>query len=88
MQYQIVHDERGLSVSVVLRPDAPADTPARVAAALARRLADTGAIPPAITVTPVTHINHGGGQSAKFSVVKSLLRRRAPTASIAERPTR
>jgi phenylacetate-coenzyme A ligase PaaK-like adenylate-forming protein len=79
VQYQIVHDERGFSASVVLRPDAPLDTPGRLQAALARQLAETGAIPPPITVTPVMHIEREGGHSGKFAVVKSLLRpRQAP----------
>jgi phenylacetate-CoA ligase len=42
-QYQVVHDRAGLKVAVVLREQAPADTPARVRAALARELRDAGA---------------------------------------------
>jgi phenylacetate-coenzyme A ligase PaaK-like adenylate-forming protein len=78
VQYQIVHDERGFSASVVLRPDAPLDTARRVQVALVRRLAEAGAIAPPITVTPVMHIDHEGGHAGKFAVVKSLLR---PSAS-------
>jgi len=87
VQYQVVHDERGLSASIVLRPDAPLDTPQRLHTALARRLADTGAIPPPITVTPVVHIDREGGLSGKFAVVKSL-GRRSRDGSAAERRAR
>jgi phenylacetate-coenzyme A ligase PaaK-like adenylate-forming protein len=73
VQYQVIHDEHGLSVPVVLRPSAPGDLPRRVAAALAQRLAQVGALPPPITVTPVTHIDHEGGIAAKFKIVKSRL---------------
>jgi phenylacetate-coenzyme A ligase PaaK-like adenylate-forming protein len=71
VQYQIVRDHSGLSVSVVLRPHAPADLTDRVRAALADRLAGAGAVPPPITVTPVAQIAREGGPSAKFAVVKS-----------------
>ena len=52
-QYQVVHDPAGLHVAVVLREEAPADTPARVRAALVRELRDAGAVPPPVEVTPV-----------------------------------
>jgi hypothetical protein len=39
--------------AVVMRESAPAETPARVRAALARELRDAGAVPPPIEVTPV-----------------------------------
>jgi phenylacetate-CoA ligase len=39
--------------AVVLREEAPADTPARVRAALAGALREAGAVPPPIGVTPV-----------------------------------
>jgi phenylacetate-CoA ligase len=71
LQYQVVHDQRGLSVWVVLRPSASARTPDQVRAALHDRLLSAGALPPPITVTPVTTIEREGGQAAKFKIVKS-----------------
>lgn len=56
-QYQVAHGPDGLRVAVVLRETAPADTPARVRAALARELRDAGAVPPRIEVTPVPRID-------------------------------
>jgi hypothetical protein len=79
VQYQVVQDERGLSVSTVLRPGAPDGLTQRVRAALADRLVAAGAVPPPITVTAVAGIAHDGGPSAKFTVVKSRLRSRPST---------
>jgi phenylacetate-CoA ligase len=76
VQYQVVHDERGLSVSTVLRPGAPADLTHRVRAALADRLVAAGAVPPPITVTAVAGIERDGGSGAKFATVRSRLRSR------------
>jgi phenylacetate-CoA ligase len=70
-QYQVVHDPAGLHVAVVLREDAPADTPARVRAALAAELRDAGAVPPPIEVTPVPRIDRDPGHGAKFKLVRS-----------------
>jgi len=74
VQYQVVHDERGLSVSVVLRPGTPSDIAQRVRGALAHQLSDNGAVPPPIIVTPVPRIDRESGHSAKFTAVKSLQR--------------
>lgn len=79
VQYQVVHDERGLSVAAVLRPGAPADLTHRVRAALAERLVQAGAVPPPITVTAVAGIARDDGPSAKFAVVRSRLRSRSRT---------
>jgi phenylacetate-coenzyme A ligase PaaK-like adenylate-forming protein len=79
VQYQVVHDERGLSVSTVLRPGAPADLTHRVHAALADRLVAAGAVPPPITVTAVAGIDRDGGSGAKFATVRSRLRSRPST---------
>jgi phenylacetate-coenzyme A ligase PaaK-like adenylate-forming protein len=72
VQYQIVQHDRSLSVSVLLRPAAPADTTARISAALTAGLAGAGAVPPPINVTPVARIEHDGEHSGKFTVVRSL----------------
>jgi phenylacetate-CoA ligase len=74
-QYQVVHDLAGLRVAVVLRDQAPADTPARVRAALVRELRDAGAVPPPIEVTPVPEIERDPGHGAKFKLVRSVVPR-------------
>jgi phenylacetate-coenzyme A ligase PaaK-like adenylate-forming protein len=74
IQYQIVHDHGGLSVWVVLRPSAAPAITGQVRSALAAALRRARAAPPAITVTPVSGIDHEGGIAAKFAVVKSLAR--------------
>ena len=73
-QYQVVHDPAGLHVAVVLREHAPADTPARIRAALARELRDAGAVPPPIQVTPVPEIERDPGHGAKFKLIQTSVR--------------
>jgi phenylacetate-CoA ligase len=70
-QYQVAHGPGGLRVAVVLRGTAPADTPARVRAALARELRDAGAVPPPIEVTSVPRIDRDPGHGAKLKLVTS-----------------
>jgi phenylacetate-CoA ligase len=72
-QYQVVHDPAGLHVAVVLRGEAPADTPARVRAALVRELRDAGAVPPPVQVTPVAGIDRDPGHGAKLKLVRSAV---------------
>ena len=55
----------------MLREDAPADTPARVGAALAGELRAAGAVPPPIEVTPVPGIERDPGHGAKLKLVRS-----------------
>ena len=74
-QYQVVLDLAGLRVAVVLRDRAPADTPARVRAALVRELRDAGAVPPPIEVTPVPEIERDPGHGAKLKLVRSVVPR-------------
>ena len=74
-QYQVVHDLAGLRVAVVLRDRAPAETPARVRAALVRELRDAGAVPPPIEVTPVPEIERDPGHGAKLKLVRSVVPR-------------
>lgn len=69
-QYQVVHDQAGLHVRVVLRPTAPADTPERVRAALVRELEAAGALPPPVEVLPVPAIARDAGHGAKFKLVQ------------------
>jgi hypothetical protein len=71
-QYQVVHDPAGLHVAVVLREDAPAGLPDRIAAALAGELRAAGAVPPPIQVTPVPAIGCDAGHGAKFKLVRSV----------------
>ena len=75
VQYQIVQDHAGLSVSVVLRPGAEPALTRRVREALASRLSSVGVLPPPITVTAVGHIDREDGPLPKYAVVKSLLPR-------------
>jgi phenylacetate-coenzyme A ligase PaaK-like adenylate-forming protein len=70
-QYQVVQSPAGLRVAVVLREQAPADTPARVRAALARELRDAGAVPPPIEVTPVPELHRDPGHGAKPKLIRS-----------------
>jgi hypothetical protein len=74
-QYQVVHVRAWLRVAVVLRPSAPADTPARVRDALARALAGAGAVPPPIEVAPVRESRRDPGHGAKFKLVRSTVPR-------------
>ena len=62
-------------MAVVLREDAPADTPARVREALARELRDAGAVPPPIQVTVVPGIDRDPGHGAKFKLIRSTVGR-------------
>ena len=70
-QDQVVHDQGGLRVALVLRDEAPADIPARVRAALARELRDAGAVPPPIEVFPGPVIDRDPGHGAKLKLVRS-----------------
>lgn len=73
VQYQIVHDHAGITVSLVLRPDAEPDLPARVREVLADQLRAAGVLPPPITVTVAPSIDRENGPLPKYAVVKSLL---------------
>lgn len=73
-QYQVLHDQAGLLVRVVLRASAPPDTPARVRAALTAELRAAGATPPAVRVVPVPEIRREGGHGAKLKLVQSTVR--------------
>jgi phenylacetate-coenzyme A ligase PaaK-like adenylate-forming protein len=74
LQYQVLHEAGGLSVSVVLRDGAGGHTVQRVRHVLAQRLADQGALPPSITVTPVRGIDREAGHAGKLKLIKSMLR--------------
>jgi phenylacetate-CoA ligase len=71
-QYQIVQHERRLEVRIVLQPAAPADTVARVGAALRNALEEGGAVSPPIDVVPVDAIEREPGHAAKLKLVKRL----------------
>lgn len=51
--HQVVLHRDALELRVVLGPGAPPDAPETIAAAVRAALADAGAVPPPITVTPV-----------------------------------
>jgi phenylacetate-coenzyme A ligase PaaK-like adenylate-forming protein len=71
-QYQVVHDQAGPHVAVVLRDAAPAALPDRITAALAGELRAAGAVPPPIEVTPVPAIGRDAGHGAKLKLVRNL----------------
>ncbi|HET6866789.1 MAG TPA: AMP-binding protein [Solirubrobacteraceae bacterium] len=70
-QYQIVREPRRLVVRVVLGAGSSVETPDRVSAGVRAALEEAGAIPPAITVEPVSAIEREPG-SAKIKLIKSL----------------
>ena len=76
-QYQIVHNQQGLQVRIVLHASAPADTPARVRAALQAALDDAGVGPLPIEVAPVAAIEREPGHAAKLKLVKAMTRRQS-----------
>jgi phenylacetate-coenzyme A ligase PaaK-like adenylate-forming protein len=71
LQYQVVHLPGRLTVRVVLRPDASAETADRVAAAVRGAVEDAGAVPPPIAVEPVAEIDREPG-TMKVKVIKTL----------------
>ena len=73
LQYQIVEDERRLTVRVVLRPGASDQTTARITDGLRAALADAGALVPPIEIEPVAEIEREPG-GAKLKLVKSVSR--------------
>jgi hypothetical protein len=73
VQYQIVQDQTGLTVSLVLRPGASQVLDELVRQALADRLAAAGVLPPPIVVTRVARIEPDSGPLRKYTVVRSLL---------------
>jgi len=73
-QYQVVHDQQGLRVLVVLASGASAEAcRAAVAQSLGESLAKLGVELPPIDVRVVDSIPREGGQAAKFKLVTSLL---------------
>ena len=69
-QYQIIHDESGLQVRVVLQPAASPETLVRVREALLRALDDIGALAPSIEVVPVASIEREA-HGSKLKLIKS-----------------
>jgi putative adenylate-forming enzyme len=74
-QYQVVHDDEGLLVRVVLKPSAPRDTPGRVRAAVLEALEAAGALAPPLDIQPVETIERESGHAAKFKLIKALASR-------------
>lgn len=72
VQYRILHDPAGLTVSVVLRPRAEPDVTGLIRDALASELRTAGVLPPQITVAAVSRIEPGDGPLAKSAVIQSL----------------
>lgn len=74
-QYQIVHDEQGIHVSVVLNVGAShEETVAAVRRRLGESLESAGVAPPPISVRVIPCIEREGGQAAKFKLIKSVAR--------------
>jgi phenylacetate-CoA ligase len=72
-QFQVLHDDFGIEVRVVLRKSAAPDALERVHSALLAELEAAGALPPPIHVKAVAEIEREPGPAAKFRVVKSAL---------------
>ena len=74
-EYQIVHDDQGLCVRVVLQPSASRNTLVRVGDALRTSLEAAGAVPPPVEVVAVASIERERGHAAKLKMIKSLVTR-------------
>lgn len=72
-EYQLVHDDRGLRVFVVLAADTPAATTDRLRDALADAIAAVGAVVPPISVERVEALQRESGIGAKFKLVRSTV---------------
>jgi phenylacetate-coenzyme A ligase PaaK-like adenylate-forming protein len=68
-QYQIVRDDSGLCVRLVLQPSAPRETTGRVWEAILAALHAAGAAPPPVRVTPVHEIPREPGHAAKLKLI-------------------
>jgi phenylacetate-coenzyme A ligase PaaK-like adenylate-forming protein len=74
-QYQLVYDERGLHVRVVLAADAAPDTTDRLRRSLAQVIITVGAVVPPLDVQQVAALEREPGIGAKFKLVKSSVAR-------------
>jgi phenylacetate-coenzyme A ligase PaaK-like adenylate-forming protein len=72
-QYQILHDQLGLHVRVVLSDGAEGTTPARLRQALVDAIEATGAVTPAVDVARVAALEREPGPAAKFKLIRSTL---------------
>jgi phenylacetate-CoA ligase len=72
-QFQVLHDEDGLTVRVVLRDGSAPGTVERVHSAFAAELEDAGALVPPVAVEPVAELEREPGPAAKFRLVKSTV---------------
>jgi phenylacetate-CoA ligase len=77
-QFQILHDESGITVHAVLRDPAAVDVLQHVRAALVEALEEAGAVPPRVRVEAVTEIEREPGPAAKFRIVKSSVAGKRP----------
>lgn len=73
-QYQLVQDDGGIHVRIVLREDAPVDLALRIRAQLAEAIEAAGAVAPTMRVETVAGIEREPGNGAKLRLVKSLVR--------------
>lgn len=70
-QFQILHDESGITVHAVLRDPQGTDVLAQVRARLIAALEQAGAVPPPVRVEAVPELEREPGPAAKFRIVKS-----------------
>jgi phenylacetate-CoA ligase len=69
-QFQFGSDERGLSLEVVLRPDAQTGIANALRAALVRELESAGAVAPPVRVEAVARIVRDAGPGAKVKLFR------------------
>jgi phenylacetate-coenzyme A ligase PaaK-like adenylate-forming protein len=72
-QYRVVHDDSGLHLELVLRPDAPPDSPGRVADGLRDALNGLGA-DAEVTARRVERLERAPGPAGKLKLVESRAR--------------
>jgi hypothetical protein len=71
-QCQVTGDERGLAVTIVVRPGAdPVAVARKVDDALRQELVGAGALPPPISVTPARAIERDPGSGGKLKLIRS-----------------
>jgi phenylacetate-CoA ligase len=78
-EYQLVHDEHGLHVRIVMAADARVATVDRLRRSLADAITAAGAVVPPITIDQVEALQREPGIGAKFRLVTSTVPRGGPT---------
>jgi phenylacetate-coenzyme A ligase PaaK-like adenylate-forming protein len=73
LQFQVLHDESGITARVVLRNSVPLDTLDRVRSALLAQFEAADAVSPPVDVESVSQLEREPGPAAKFRLVKSTV---------------